>query len=82
MYALNLNHSPESSVFWVWADPFFLGAGHAGGMMKTSTNCPPGVLDSIELHNGLQVTRRATSKVPLGKGAKQVPEYDHQCKKR
>ena len=60
MYALNLNLSPEKFGFWVWADPLRQGAGHAGGALKTSANCPPGVADSIELHNGMQVTRRAT----------------------
>ncbi len=55
------------------------GAGHAGGALKTSANCPPGVSDSIELHNGMQITRRATTK---GSWERQVPEYDHQCKKR
>jgi hypothetical protein len=33
----------------------------------TSTECPPGVEDSIELHNGRQVTRRATNKGSWGK---------------
>jgi hypothetical protein len=56
----NLNRSSEKIEFWVWADPFREGAGHAGGALKTSANCPPGVADSIELHNGRQVTRRAT----------------------
>ena len=32
----------------------------------TSVDCPPGVLDSIELHNGRQATRRATSKGSWG----------------
>jgi hypothetical protein len=31
------------------------------------------------LHNGMQVTRRATIK---GSWERQAPEYDHQCKKR
>ncbi len=60
MYALNLNRSSEKFGFWVRADPVRQGAGHAGGALKTSANCPPGVADSIELHNGRQVTRRAT----------------------
>ena len=61
MYALNLNRSSEKLLyFWVRADPVQVGAGHAGGALKTSADCPPGVLDSIELHNGMQVTRRAT----------------------
>ena len=81
MDALNLNHSSENTGFWVWADPFSQGAGHAGGALKTSADCPPGVADSIELHNGMQVTRRATIKA-LGKYTMQMPEYDHQCKKR
>lgn len=53
-------------LFWVWADPLRQGAGHAGGALKTSANCPPGVVDSIELDNGRQVTRRATSKGSWG----------------
>ena len=60
MYALNLNRSSEKIEFWVWADPVREGAGHAGSALKTSANCPPGVADSIELRNGMQVTRRAT----------------------
>ncbi len=32
----------------------------------TSAECPPGVEDSIELHNGRQVTRRATIKGSWG----------------
>ena len=59
MYALNLNRSSEKLGFWVRADPVSEGAGHAGGALKTRANCPPGVADSIELHNGIQVTRRA-----------------------
>ena len=62
MNALNLDHSPENYRFWVRADPFVMGAGHAGSTLKTSANCPPGVPDSIEMHNGMQVTRRATLK--------------------
>ncbi len=46
----------------------------------TSAECPPGVSDSIELHNGRRVTRRATSKGSWG--SVEVPEYEHQCKKR
>ena len=65
MYVLNLNLSPEKGEFWVWADPISLGAGHTGGTLKTSADCPPGVPDSIELHNGMQATRRAT--MALGK---------------
>ncbi len=44
--------SSEKFKFWVWADPFNLGAGHAESALPTSANCPPGVLDSIELYNG------------------------------
>ena len=66
MYVLNLNRSPENGKFWVWADPVLQGAGHAGGARKASANCPPGVSASIELHNGMQITRRATSEL-LGK---------------
>ena len=81
MYALNLNRSPEKGEFWVWADPLSQGAGHAGGALQTSADCPPGVADSIELHNGRQVTRRATSKGSWG-GREALPEYGHQCNKR
>ena len=48
----------------------------------TSVKCPPGVSDSIELHNGKQATRQATLRGPWGICARQVPEYGHQCKKR
>ena len=65
--ALNLTHSPENNAFWEWADPIAAGAGHAEGALQTSANRPPGVADSIELHNGRQVTRRATSKGSWGK---------------
>jgi hypothetical protein len=77
--ALNLKRSPENFVYWERADPFMGGAGDAGGAVKTSADCPPGVSDSIEMHNGGQVTRRATSK---GSWAKLVSEYERQCKKR
>ena len=49
--ALNPKRSPEKQVFWVRADPFRSGAGHAGGAQATSTNRPPGVSDGIELDN-------------------------------
>jgi len=52
MDVLNLNHSPEKCPFWERAEPFTTGAGHAGGALSTSAECPPGVADSIELHNG------------------------------
>nr|VFK69345.1 MAG: hypothetical protein BECKUNK1418G_GA0071005_13782 [Candidatus Kentron sp. UNK] len=67
MYALNPTHSPEKCEFWVWADPFGLGAGHARSALKTSVERPPGVSDGIEAHNGRQETRRATSKGSWGK---------------
>jgi len=52
VYALNLNHSPEKGEFRVRADPVGQGAGYTDGTLKTSANRPPGVSDSIELHNG------------------------------
>ncbi len=67
MYALNLTPSPEKKEYWVRADPFTGGASHAEGTLRTSADCPPGVEDSIELHNGMQVTRRATNKSSWGK---------------
>jgi len=66
VYALNLKLSPENSSFWVRADPFILGAGKTECAFKTSANCPPGVSDSIELYNGMQATRQATSKGSWG----------------
>ena len=62
MYALNPKRSPENVEFWERADPIAVGAGHVGSALMTSTDCHPGVSDSIELHNGRQATRRATSK--------------------
>ena len=64
--ALNLTHSPEKYGCWERADPFLLGAGQAVSATETSTEPTPGVADSIEPHNGRQVTRRATNKEPLG----------------
>jgi hypothetical protein len=39
----------------------------------TSAGCPPGVADSIELHNGRQATRRATSKGSWGNAQSKYP---------
>ena len=64
MYALNLTHSPESSVFWEGADPLIIGAGKTEGALETSANRHPGVADSIELDNGDGVTRRASENSP------------------
>ena len=57
---LNLHLKMRAPHFYPEADPVRQGAGHARGALKTSANCPPGVSDSIELRNGMQVTRRAT----------------------
>ena len=64
MYVLNLKYSPEKTAFWERADTFGEVAGEteSATRRKTSADCPPGVADSIELHNGRQATRRATSK--------------------
>ncbi len=59
--------------FWVWADPLSQGAGHAVGALRTSADCPPGVADSIELHNGRQVTRQAMSKGSWGNAQDKYP---------
>lgn len=67
--------------FWVWADPFSQGAGHAGGALKTSADCPPGVTDSIELHNGMQVTRRATIKGSWGEVQGKYPSMSVNVKR-
>ena len=81
MYALNLNRSPENALFRVWADPLSQGAGHAGSALKTSANCPPGVADSIELRNGMQVTRRATNKGSWGKAQCKYPSMTTNVKR-
>jgi hypothetical protein len=81
VYALNLNLSPEKHEFWVWADPLRSGAGHAGGARETSADCPPGVTDSIELCNGRQVTRRATSKGSWGKTQSKYPSMSTNVKR-
>jgi len=58
--ALNLPHSPEKTEFWECADLFDVSASETGMAIQTSDIRPPGVSDSIELHNGMQVTRRVT----------------------
>jgi hypothetical protein len=47
----------------------------------TSAECPPGVLDSIELHNGRRVTRRATSKGSWGNVQRKYPSMDTNVKR-
>ena len=81
MYALNLNLSPEKTGYWVWADPLNEGAGHTEGALRTSADCPPGVLDSIELHNGRQATRRATIKGSWGKAQGKYPSMSVNVKR-
>jgi hypothetical protein len=81
VYALNLNRSSENPRFWVWADPLSQGAGHAGGALKTSADCPPGVVDRIELHNGRHVTRRATIKGSWGKTQGKYPSMTANVKR-
>ena len=60
MYALNLTHSPENSVFWDCADPLIIGAGKTEGALETSADRHPGVADSIEPDNDDGVTRLAS----------------------
>jgi len=71
--ALNLTRSPEKSVFWERADPVIEGAGNTGSAVWTSADRPPGVTDSIELHNGMQATRRATFKGSWGNALGKYP---------
>ena len=83
MNALNLPLSPEKMEFWECADLVDVSAGETGIAIQTSDIRPPGVSDSIELHNDWQLTRRATIKELLGNSAAMaVPEYRSQCKKR
>ena len=81
MYVLNLTHSPEKRSFWERAEPFTTGAGHAGGALTTSAESPPGVADSIELHNGRQATRRATSKGSWGNEQFKYPSMSTNVKR-
>ncbi len=46
-----------------------------------SVDCPPGVEDSIELHNGRQATRRATSKGSWGKAQCKYPSMSNDVKR-
>ena len=62
MHVLNLKHNPEKSKVWERADAVAAAASNTGGAILTSAESPPGVADSIELHNGRHVTRQATSK--------------------
>ncbi len=63
MYALNLPHSPEKAIILEGADPVSFGAGDTGGARRQVPFRPPGVSDSIELDNGVGVTRRV-SEIP------------------
>lgn len=65
----------------MWADPLSMGAGHAGGAPRTSANCPPGVVDSIELNNGRQITRRATIKGSWGNVQGKYPSMSTNVKR-
>mgnify|MGYP001573081124 CR=1 FL=1 len=47
----------------------------------TSANCPPGVADSIELHNGRQATRRATNKGSWGNTQCKYPSMSTNIKR-
>ena len=67
MYALNLPLSPEKIVFWECADLFKGSAGETGKAIQASDTRPPGVSDSIELDNDIEVTRRALED-PKGSG--------------
>ena len=62
MYVLNLKHSPEKSELWERADTVAAVAGKTGSAIGRARTVPTGVADSIELLNGRQATRRATSK--------------------
>jgi len=47
----------------------------------TSTDCHPGVSDSIELHNGRQATRRATIKGSWGNAQRKYPSMTTNVKR-
>lgn len=58
MYALNLNHSPERSVFWGTPIPSGWAQAKRAVRKRRVPSRTPGVSDSIELSNGGGVTRR------------------------
>ena len=73
MYALNLTHSPEKPLILGVSRSFHFGRRQNGKRDRTSADCPPGVSDSIELHNGMQATRQATIKGSWGKAQCKYP---------
>ncbi len=53
MDALNLTHSPENREFWVLRPILSVRAqAMQEARYRRVPTCPPGVADSIELHNG------------------------------
>jgi hypothetical protein len=58
--ALNLPLSPEKAIILEGADPISLGAGNTDGALAARIVRPPGVSDSIELDNGVGVTRQVS----------------------
>ena len=69
MYVLNLNHSPEKGEILGVGRSCLTGRRPRRRPARASANCPPGVSASIELYDGMQVTRRATIRL-LGNGRK------------
>jgi len=61
--ALNLKHSPENQVFWVRADPVHFGAGYTVRHVNDECLPSPRGLRQHRVHNGREVTRRATDKL-------------------
>ena len=82
MDALNLTHSPENPPrYWERAEPFMVGAGDTGSATEASADRPPGVSDSIELHNGMQATRRATFQGSWGNAQGKYPSMGTNVKR-
>lgn len=79
--ALNLKHSPENQVFWVRADPVHFGAGYRVRHVNDECLPSPRGLRQHRVHNGREVTRRATYKL-LDSKIYLLFEYTCQCKKR
>ena len=72
----------ESFTFWVRADPFSQGAGHAGSATDDERRMPPRGRRQHRVAQRHASNQASDEQGLLGKRAMQVPEYDHQCKKR
>ncbi len=81
MYALNLNRSPEKLLILGVGRSYH--AGRRSGRRRAKDECqlPP---RGLRQHRVAQrhASNQASDEGLLGKSVMQVPEYEHQCKKR